>query len=480
MVGQRIYSTTNAPSLTLESLIPKNNFYRYLKQILDLSFLYEAVKPYYGKCGQKSIDPVVFFKLLLVGHFENLTCDRAIIRSSGLRLDILYFLNYKVGDPLPCHSTLSRTRKRLPISIFKCLLEKIVGMCVEKGMVGGEKQVIDGAFIEANASLHNLQRKANLQWTLLEGELKEKEYPQNKEQHAPFSAIEKISHPKRSAANNATYQSTRDPQARLAQKSGKPFRFYYLSSMAVDTYRHIITHIQADYADERDSFHLLAIVDKLTHDFKKYSLPIKYIIADANFGSGINFALLESYGLTAYIPLHGSYQPIRPGFTYHAQQDVYVCSQGKPLLNRGIRFEKGYANYYYYSRQSDCTPCPVKQACVGNRKKQRLAVTAYRNQYQRMQQRLESKQGRKMKKVRMATVEPVFGSLINYYGMKRVNAKGKGAAHKMMLMAASAYNLKKIVNSFNPLKANTQVLPTAKTNPFYYWLMSCATATIPF
>jgi hypothetical protein len=30
-----------------------------------------------------------------------------------------------------------------------------------------------------------------------------------------------------------------------------------------------------------------------------------------------------------------------------------------------------------------------------------------------------------MKGQRMATVEPVFGSLLNYYGMKRSNAKGK-------------------------------------------------------
>ncbi len=87
--------------LVLEILIPKPNFYRRVKQFLDLDFLYEAVQPYYGKCGQKSIDPVVFFKLLLVGHFENLVSDRAIIASSQLRLDILYFLDYKVGERLP-------------------------------------------------------------------------------------------------------------------------------------------------------------------------------------------------------------------------------------------------------------------------------------------------------------------------------------------------------------------------------------------
>ncbi len=101
MVGQRENPTKTCPSLTTESYVPKNNVYRRLKQILDLSFVYEAVKPFYGRCGQKSIDPVIFFKLLLVGHFENLVSDRAIIRTSQLRLDILYFLDYKLGERLP-------------------------------------------------------------------------------------------------------------------------------------------------------------------------------------------------------------------------------------------------------------------------------------------------------------------------------------------------------------------------------------------
>jgi hypothetical protein len=103
MVGKQVFSDQPSPSLTLEGLVPKNNFYRRLKQVLDLDFLYAAVEPYYGKCGQQSIDPVVFFKLLLVGHLENLVSDRAIIRKSQLRLDILYFLDYPVGQALPWH-----------------------------------------------------------------------------------------------------------------------------------------------------------------------------------------------------------------------------------------------------------------------------------------------------------------------------------------------------------------------------------------
>jgi hypothetical protein len=238
--------------------------------------------------------------------------------------------------------------------------------------------------------------------------------------------------------------------------------------MAVDTYHHVITHIQADDADERDSVHLLAIVEKLALRLKQYGLPLQHTLADGGFGSGLNYALLESYGLTAYIPLQGSYHAIREGFTYDPLKDVYLCRKGKELSNQGIRLEKGFANATYLAKQGECNACPLKKVCCENRGRKKLVVTAYRNHYQRMQERLESRRGKYMKKRRMATVEPVFGSLLNYFGMWRANARGKHAAHKMMLMAAIAYNLKKLLAYPNHPKAQIQTLSSYISQSKYF------------
>ncbi|MDO1450227.1 transposase [Rhodocytophaga aerolata] len=88
----------------------------------------------------------------------------------------------------------------------------------------------------------------------------------------------------------------------------------------------------------------------------------------------------------------------------------------------------------------------------------------------RMQERVESKEGKKMIGLRMSTVEPVFGSLLNYYGMKRSNAKGKQAAHKFMLMSATAYNLQKLLLCLNHPKAKAQTLAVKQVNTLYYFL----------
>lgn len=105
MQGRKIYQEKLFSSFQLSRRVPPENFYRRLKDVLDLSFLYALAKPYYGSCGQKSIDVVVFYKLCLVGYLENLTSDRQLIYHCSMRLDILYFLGFDIDEELPWHST---------------------------------------------------------------------------------------------------------------------------------------------------------------------------------------------------------------------------------------------------------------------------------------------------------------------------------------------------------------------------------------
>lgn len=172
-------------------------------------------------------------------------------------------------------------------------------------------------------------------------------------QKCPFTALEKTNKPKSCPRNNRSHISITDAEAKLTQKAGKVSRLYYLSSMAVDTYRHVITHIQADLADERDSKHLMAIVDKLSSKLKEYGLPLQYLLADGGFSSGENYALLETNKIKAFIPLHGSYHPVREGFSYDVTENVYVCRNKKSLYYHGIKMDKGFANHYYHARVMD-------------------------------------------------------------------------------------------------------------------------------
>jgi transposase len=159
MQGKKDYQEKLFAHFQLSERVPEHNFYRRLKGALDLEFLYRLTRRYYGESGQKSIDPVVFFKLCLVGYLENLISDRDLIQHSSMRLDILYFLGYDIDDPLPWHSTISRTRQLYPETVFESVFIKVFGMCVDKGMVSGHTQAIDSAPVKANASMDTLELK---------------------------------------------------------------------------------------------------------------------------------------------------------------------------------------------------------------------------------------------------------------------------------------------------------------------------------
>jgi transposase len=65
MQGRKNYTEKLFLSFQLSDRIPKENLYRRLLETLDLSFLYEDTKELFGRTGNPSIDPVVFFKLLI-------------------------------------------------------------------------------------------------------------------------------------------------------------------------------------------------------------------------------------------------------------------------------------------------------------------------------------------------------------------------------------------------------------------------------
>jgi transposase len=70
MTGTKAWLFTPVPSVSLEELVPVDQFYHHLDRVLDLSIVRDLVKECYTQGGRPSIDPVLFFKLQLVMFFE--------------------------------------------------------------------------------------------------------------------------------------------------------------------------------------------------------------------------------------------------------------------------------------------------------------------------------------------------------------------------------------------------------------------------
>src|SRR4051812_49417415 len=143
-------------AVSLEDLVPADNFYRHLEGKLDLSFVRSWVRELYAERGRPSIDPVVFFKLQLVMFFEGIRSERKLMETASLNLAHRWYLGYALDEELPDHSSLTRIRQRLGIDVFQRFFEQIVDLCQDAGLVWGRALHVDATKVEANASLDSL------------------------------------------------------------------------------------------------------------------------------------------------------------------------------------------------------------------------------------------------------------------------------------------------------------------------------------
>ena len=214
--------------------------------------------------------------------------------------------------------------------------------------------------------------------------------------------------------------------------------------MAVDTAEGVISHIQADFADGRDSQYLKGIGLKVQNRLARNELIMTDLLADTGYSNGSNYDFLEKRKITGWIPVFGKYKPEIEGFPYDRERDEYRCPMDRPLPFKGFSTNKyGTVLKNYWAAPRDCKACPMKPQCAPKKRCKSITRTIYDEPYLRAYARQHSERGKQMKRLRQSTVEPVFGSLTQFYGLRKIGVLGKAGAHKVMLMAAIAFNLKK-------------------------------------
>jgi hypothetical protein len=102
--------------------------------------------------------------------------------------------------------------------------------------------------------------------------------------------------------SNHTHYSRTDPDARVAVKPGKPRQLNYLGQLSVDTAHHVITCVQADYANRKDSQCLPSLLESTMENLKAEGLKIKEVLCDAGYSSSQALKALKEKHITGYIP----------------------------------------------------------------------------------------------------------------------------------------------------------------------------------
>jgi len=255
-----------APSLWIVSsdlpTLPAHGFYQKLDRVLaDCQFgdeVRRVAAPFYemdaSKGGQPGIDPEVYFKMLMVGFFENLESERAIAARCADSLSIRAFLHYEVSEQTPHHSSFTVIRQRLSPTVYGEVFALVLRALKQKKLLKGKRLAIDTSVLEANASLRSLDHR-------LTGE----HYRQYVKRLADAAGVD-TSDPRAVSAfdrkrpgrttSNDDWQNPHDPDAKVGRDKKGVTRMLYKPEHLVDLDTGAIVDVEINLGDLTDATEL--------------------------------------------------------------------------------------------------------------------------------------------------------------------------------------------------------------------------------
>ena len=128
-----------------ELIIPKDNLLRQIKELVDFSFIYDALLANY--CldnGGNAVPPIRIFKYLLLKSINDLS-DIDLVERSKYDMSFKYFLDMAPEDEVINPSSLTKFRKlRLKdMNLLDMLIAKTVQLTLEKGIIKSKYIIMD-------------------------------------------------------------------------------------------------------------------------------------------------------------------------------------------------------------------------------------------------------------------------------------------------------------------------------------------------
>lgn len=216
------------------------------------TFVEAECAPYYAATrGRPSLPPGRYFRMLLVGYFEGIDSERGLEWRCADSLSLREFLRLGECDAVPDHSTLSRTRSRLPLEVHDAVFTWVLKRLADRGLVKGERIGVDASTMEANAALRTLVRRdtGETHREMLTRMAKESgiETPTTED------LIRLDRKRKRKTLSNADWASPVDAEARIAKLKDGRTHLAYKPEHAVDLDTEAVVATEMHLADRGDT-----------------------------------------------------------------------------------------------------------------------------------------------------------------------------------------------------------------------------------
>jgi transposase len=400
---------------------PANTFYARLDQVLeDCDFprqVRELCRPFYAEReegGRPGIDPVVYFKMLLVGFFENIASERGIAARCADSLSIRQFLHYDLTETTPDHSSLSVIRNRLDADVFQQVFALVLSALKRHKLIKGKKLGLDASTLEANASMRSIQHR-------ITGEA----YQEYVERLAAAAGVD----PKDKAAvrrfdkkrkdkkvSNDEWHNPHDEDARIGKTKQGPTKLIYKVEHAVDLQTGAIVDADVLPGDQGD-----------TADLAERLWQIEARMNEA-LGNEADEATIES-----------------------------------------ATMDKGYYKVEELARIQQSGIKTVVADPIDNRNLEKLS-TDHRKAVQAARRSSKAKYGKALTRKRGMYVERSFEHVLDCGGARKTTLRGRETIKKRYVIQAMGCNLSLLMRKLIGVGTVKQALALASV--FVMWLMA--------
>ena len=370
-----------------------NAFYRKLDRTLKNMGFAESVReicrPAYAeaeKGGRPGIDPAVYFKMLMVGFFENLPSERSIASRCADSLSLRTFLGYDLSEETPEHSSFTVIRQRLSLEQFQQCHEVVLRGLRSAGLLKGKDLGIDSSVMEANASLRELVKRNTGQAYFDYVKELAKAAGIDPEDTKAVRQFDKKREGRKTS--NEEWVNPHDPEAKVSRNKQGATDMLYKPEHVTDLESGAIVRAEVRPGDAGD-----------TQGFTDRMLE-----ASATLGRVCDDPRQEKVGKSVT-----------------ADEGYFSAEQAVALQGEGFRTVIG--DPHVAKRNKDAQPSVVREA-LG---KARRAVN--------------SKSGKALLRKRGEHLERSFAHLLDQGGMRRATLKGCEELSKRHVAAAMTYNL---------------------------------------
>jgi transposase len=374
--------------------------------------------------GRPCIDPVMLFKMLLIGYLYGIRSERRLIEEIRLNIAYRWFVGLSLTDPVPHHSIFSQNRRRRfqQSEIYQEIFDEIVLQAIQHGFIEGKQLFTDSTFLKANASKSKFKKQKVTVTPKNYVEQLEKAIDEDRIQHGKRPLKKRIQLEEREIR-----VSTTDPESGFMVRDGKPEGFFYLDHRTVDGKYNFITDVYVTPGNFHDS---VPYLERLDRQISRFGFQVEEVALDAGYLTMPICQGLNDREIFAVIA-HRSFRPKKGlffiwQFKYIAEKDVYLCPAKHELSYKTIN-RSGFREYK--SNPKVCKNCPFLSKCTHS---QTFTKTITRHVWEdakewARQNRL-SVRVKQLFKRRSQTIERSFADARELHGLRYARYRGLAKA----------------------------------------------------